>query len=168
MLFDGIDDYIDIGQGVFGLAGEMTVSLWVKLDGPNGSYQTFIQKGPYVHPFSVRLSGTKTQGVARTGSTNYLPGSGILNYGQWHHVALTYKSGTMTIYLNGVQDAVRAATGALYVSSTTRTYIGKSPDAGNPYYTKGALDDIVIYNRALTAPEIQSLYALSEEAAGTL
>ena len=145
---------------VFGLTTELTISLWVNLDGPNGSYQTFIRKGASINPFSLRLSGTQLQGGVRTGSTTYVLGSGSIAYENWRHVALTYKDGALTVYLNGVQDGAIAASGALNVSSTAYTYIGNSPDAANPYYTKGALDDIVIYNRALTAAEIESLYTL--------
>jgi hypothetical protein len=108
--FDGIDDYIDIGQSVFNLSSELTIALWVKLDGANGSYQTFIRKGVTINPFSLRLSGTRIQGGIRTGSTTYVLGSGIINYGDWRHVALTYKSGSLTLYLDGLQDGVAPST----------------------------------------------------------
>ena len=108
---DGLDDYVSLGQSIFSLTAEFTVSGWVQLSQIRGSYQTLIQKGEYVYPFMIRLYGDKIQTCVRTTKTNYLSSTTRLKAGLWYHVALTYRSGERIIYINGSEDAVDAITG---------------------------------------------------------
>ena len=72
--------------------------------------------------------------------------------GSWTHVALTYDGSQLLLYVNGVQVASRAASGAIQ-SSTSPLWIG-----GNQYGENftGLIDDVRVYNRALTPAEIQT------------
>ena len=72
----------------------------------------------------------------------------------WTHLALTYNGSTLTLYRNGVAVATSNVSGTL--SPTTGTLqIG-----GSQYgeYFKGLIDEVRIYNRALSATEIQTIY----------
>jgi concanavalin A-like lectin/glucanase superfamily protein len=71
----------------------------------------------------------------------------------WTHVAATYDGTTIRLYLNGVQNATRAQTGAL-VASTQPLRLGG--DAIWSEWFQGTLDEIRVYNRALSASEIQT------------
>jgi len=71
--------------------------------------------------------------------------------GEWMHLIMTYNSTDgMKCYLNGVLVKSGATKGIINVSDATDMYIG--------YKLDGALDDIRIYNRALTSDEIKLLY----------
>jgi hypothetical protein len=71
----------------------------------------------------------------------------------WTHVAATYDGTTIRLYLNGVQNATRAQTGSL-LASTQPLRLGG--DAIWAEWFQGMLDEIRVYNRALSASEIQT------------
>jgi hypothetical protein len=72
----------------------------------------------------------------------------------WTHLAATYNGSILTLYRNGV--AVGATTVSSTLSPTTGTLqIGASQDGA---YFKGLIDEVRIYNKALSATEIQNIY----------
>ena len=71
----------------------------------------------------------------------------------WTHVALTYDGTTMQLYVNGVLAASQARTGSIQASSNPLWIGGNSPYGE---YFQGLIDEIRIYNRALTQAEIQA------------
>lgn len=87
----------------------------------------------------------------------------VLNNGSWHHVATTYDGTTRRIYLNGVQVAqdTPGANGA----TAANFRIGST---NNGEFFSGTLDDIAVYNHALTAAEVQSLASGGSPLAGPL
>ena len=72
--------------------------------------------------------------------------------GSWTHVALTYDGSLLRLYVNGVQAASANVSGAIQ-SSSSPLWIG-----GNQYDENfvGLIDDVRVYNRALTQAEIQT------------
>ncbi len=82
-------------------------------------------------------------------------GNEVVSVGNWYQVGGTYDNTAMNIYLNGALDATTPKTGADAVRSTTMC-IGAFQC--NSYWTNGSLDDVRMYNRALSAAEIQALY----------
>lgn len=139
---------------------EGTLSVWIKLqfdvpasgnitgfgmfgnDASNMSHYPFINGYMYSNIFrSVRFDTIDVSSVNKT---------------QWHHLAVTSKPGAngYVVYLNGT--AVAATTGENTISMSANPRIGLS-QAG--YYMLGKVDDLRLYNRALTAQEIQSIYA---------
>jgi hypothetical protein len=82
-----------------------------------------------------------------------LYGTAVLALNTWAHLAATYDGATMRLYVNGVQVASRAQTGTI-VTSTNPLQIGGDSIYGQ-YFT-GRIDDVRIYNRALSAAQIQS------------
>jgi predicted RNA-binding protein with TRAM domain len=81
-----------------------------------------------------------------------------LKVGVWTHVVMTHNGTMDRIYMNGAQVNEKAYSGAL--NKTSHPFgIGYDPiDKGN--YFDGALDEVQIYNRALTADEVLGLYVL--------
>jgi len=76
--------------------------------------------------------------------------------GTWYHVAATYDvSGTATLYVNGTQVATRSGLQPATVSGE-RALIGRTPfGGGGPW--PGSIDEVRVYDRALTAAEVASL-----------
>jgi hypothetical protein len=87
------------------------------------------------------------------GVGGFLTGSANINDNQWHHVAGVYNGSKMDLYVDGKLDASQTASGSLNVSATN-VYIGGSPSQS----FNGLVDDVRIYNRALSADEIEALY----------
>ena len=72
----------------------------------------------------------------------------------WTHLAVTYNGSTLTLYRNGVAVATSNVSGTL--SPTTGTLQIGASQFGE--YFKGLIDEVRIYNRALSATEIQTIY----------
>ena len=92
-------------------------------------------------------------GTSSTGADIGVNGTSNLVLNTWTHVAVTYDGATLRLFVNGVQVDSHAASGAV-LTSTGVLRIG-----GNAYwgeYFKGLMDEVRIYNRALTAAEIQA------------
>lgn len=145
-----VPDVID-GNGGFSNANEV---IW---NGTNGGQQNY---GLEYDRTNARLSIIWGDVIHLTGATNLIAG-------QWHHVAVTRSgsSGSWTgkLYLNGVEDA----SGSIATNpnggggATTLIGAGGNTDttpSGRIQYHNGLIDDVRIYNRALSASEIESIY----------
>lgn len=80
-----------------------------------------------------------------------------LNHNAWNHFALTYNGSTLTLYHDGAYAASIPATGVIN-SSTQAFNLGFTPFGGNNFYLKGKLDNLGLWNRALSSTEVSSLY----------
>ena len=79
----------------------------------------------------------------------------------WHHVVLTFDNGVFKSYLNGVEKATEGnfTTHTSIYSGSSDLEIGKRRDScGNGNYFNGTIDEVRMYNRALSANEIKELY----------
>jgi hypothetical protein len=80
---------------------------------------------------------------------------------QWTHMFITYNGSVGKLYRNGTQVATDSPIGEFYDWSET-VYIGAataSPDTGTwTDYFNGSIDEVRIYNRALSADEILAIY----------
>jgi hypothetical protein len=87
------------------------------------------------------------------GGHRWVNGTAALPVNTWSHVAGTYDGTTLRLYVNGTQVTSKAVTGSI-VSSTGPLRIGGNSIWGE--YFRGRIDEVRIYNRALSAPEIQA------------
>jgi len=78
-----------------------------------------------------------------------------ISLNKWTHIAGVYDGSTVKIYINGVLKATTSTTGALKINSTP-LYIGASPEFSSREFI-GGIDEVSIWNKALTASEINSL-----------
>jgi hypothetical protein len=92
-------------------------------------------------------------GVRIGGVEQQLQGGARLAANGWTHLAASYDGATLRLYVNGVQVASRAQTGAI-VATTNPLRIGGNGVWGE--YFQGRIDEVRIYNRALSQSEIQS------------
>ena len=96
---------------------------------------------------TVTVGGTFTVGGNRNVFTRT-----ALPINTWTHLAVTFDGAMIRIYVNGVQVATQAQTGAL-TTSTSALMIGSN--AFNERFI-GRIDEVRVYNRALTVAEIQA------------
>jgi hypothetical protein len=74
--------------------------------------------------------------------------------GQWYHVAVTRNASTYNLYLNGVRVATSKNRVDAIQDAAAPLTIGNAED----YFFKGRLDEVEIFDRALSASEIKSIY----------
>ena len=85
-----------------------------------------------------------------------LTSSTAISAGTWYNVVVTFTPTYMYMYINGALEDSHTRTGTMHFSGSTYTTIG----AVDPtrLYWDGVIDDVRIYNRALSTKEIQQLY----------
>jgi hypothetical protein len=101
-------------------------------------------------------AGTNTgrpTGQAYVGGERDARGSAALPTATWSHLAVTYDGTTVRLFVNGVQTGSAAGGGAMAVSSRPLK-LGGNAVFSDEWYA-GLLDDVRIYNRTLSASEIQ-------------
>ncbi len=132
----------------------MTLEAWVNPSTVSSAWQDVIYKGNDNY-FLEGTSGNSSVpgGEARLGADLVLYGTVTLKANTWMHLAVTYDGTTMRLYTNGVQVASRAQTGAI-ATSTNPLQIGGDSIYGQ--YFAGMIDEVRVYNVALTAAQIQT------------
>jgi hypothetical protein len=133
----------------------MTVEAWV-YPTTVGGWQPVIYKynDLYYLLGSNPAGNDPATGVGDTATVGDMLASGTsLTANTWTHLAGTYDGTTIRLYVNGVQVTSMAHTGAIATAGNPLTIGGNTVD-GN-YFT-GVIDEVRVYNKALTAAQIVS------------
>lgn len=145
-----------------GTNGELTVMAWILVTNYPGSQRPFVAKvASAASEYALYLNSTGSVQFDLwnlTGSSRYATAvGGKLNSNQWHHVTGTLRKGQFArLYLDGVQLAEDITFSGDTVDSNASFYIGGR--GGGPYFS-GLVDEVALFNRALTPNEIAGIYA---------
>ncbi|NUN08494.1 MAG: VCBS repeat-containing protein [Ignavibacteriaceae bacterium] len=151
------NSYINIGK--IELLSQFTLAGWVKLDPASGTpgsalFSNSNQSAGYEVLHTGSAGGNKWK--LTTGTASNITDTAQLMPNRWYYITATYDGiNTGKIYING-QLSSSSASITPVLPNSTNTLLGKS--AYNSNYLLGAIDDIRIYNRLLTATEVDSLY----------
>ncbi|SIQ85584.1 Por secretion system C-terminal sorting domain-containing protein [Chryseobacterium sp. RU37D] len=158
--FNGINSYLTKSSltYAFSQTGEHSVSFWMKKADNNSGVAMMngsTANGNFI--WLLQCDATKTiYGTNKQGqSWTWLNGPAYSTSG-WEHYVAVYNNQNMTLYKNGT--SVGTATNA-YTSSTQANlpfYIGR--EINNAGYINASIDDVGIWNRALTPAEVNQLY----------
>ena len=156
LVFNGTNARVTIPNSAsLQLTTGMTLEAWVNPSIVDGAWRDVIYKANDNYYLEATSSnGNKPAGggtFAGTGAQTY--GTAALAVNTWTHLAVTYDGATLRLYVNGVQASSQARTGNL-ATSTSALQIGGDSTYGQ-YFT-GTIDEVRIYNRALSQAEIQS------------
>lgn len=173
--FDGIDDFIDLGNdSSLSPSNAVTLVAWYKTVSFVGTgNNSIIDKGYHSHekPFyqyHLGVTGNKYSHSTASfiGSVSILEqnkwlqtGSDFWQVGSWYNLVLVYDGSEARYYVNGNLIDSEKVNGAM-VDSGKNTYIGTFSNLS--YFTPGVIDDVRIYNRSLSEQEVQQLYHLKE------
>ena len=157
--FDMVNDYVDLGNPLtlkFG-TGDFSISVWFHASSVS-TYQALIGKdvdGQRDWTFWVGASANKIGFSGFTPVKNIISANTI-TANQWYHGVVTRQSGTATLYIDCEQNGSLAITQDF--SGTNNLNIGRREYPGFEQYFNGLIDDVSIYNRALSASEISAQY----------
>lgn len=159
---DGVSQSTLLPANLLAGVSNFSIAVWVNWDG-GGDWQRIFDfgNGPAQNMFLTPRSGGGTLRFAIT-TNNYWNEQSVeaalLPIGQWQHVAVTYNGSQVRLYTNGVLAAANAMTLTPASFNPALNYLGDSQYDGDPLFN-GRLDELFIYNYALSATEILRLTA---------
>jgi hypothetical protein len=175
--FDGITNYINCGNNPNLQLNNFTFSLWANLDSTSGNWNNGVNSGGFliykgcdnpVFPFngySYRVFYAKPYGLLTdqfTTNRAFLDNNLSSLFGNWSNIIYSYDGAYLRLYFNGIKIDSLARNGNTSINSNDLLVGCRKEIINNNCtlddYFKGQLDDIGIWNRALTQQEITGLY----------
>jgi fibronectin type 3 domain-containing protein len=159
LFFNGTNARVNINDSnSLDLTNGMTLEAWVKPTVANTVFQTILMKEQpgntaYALYGNTDTGRPDTEGVVG-GSYKTLLAPSALATGTWSYLTATYDGSTLRLFLNGTQVAQQAVSGSI-ATSTSALRIGGNVVWGGEWFN-GWIDEVRIYNRALSAAEIQN------------
>ncbi|MFQ5526964.1 MAG: FG-GAP-like repeat-containing protein [Thermoanaerobaculia bacterium] len=169
LAFDGIDDYVDAGS--FDVSGSaLTLAAWIYPENLSNcsshdcrvfSKSTGTAEADHYFMLSTISSegGTRLRFRLKSGgtTTTLIASDGDLAENLWVHAAAVYDGATMRLFLNGAEVGETAKSGAIRANPGVPVWIGGNPiePASKPW--KGKIDDVRVYDRALSFAELAAL-----------
>jgi hypothetical protein len=171
--FDGSTDYFSISSIDAALKPtSFTVTAWIKSNaaGNDYIYQTFRLTGGKMYGFYVlidtssKLKCLVASGTGVTASVDYETATGTttIDNSKWFHAVCSYNSSTdkIKVYVDGTLETTTSWNGGAVYQSTDYTEIGVYTEDGSTRsnHFNGDIDDLKLFDRALSAAEISSMY----------
>ncbi|MET7683338.1 beta-L-arabinofuranosidase domain-containing protein [Streptomyces sp. NPDC005423] len=162
---DGTGGHVALPAGMLTALDQLTISVRVRVDTLAASARVFdfgYHKDTYLFLAATTGAGRARAALKIAGMEreDFIDANGPLPVARWTHVALTLGGNTGVVYLDGVESGRNPAMVAspLLLGVTTRSYLGRSQNSTHPRL-HGAVRDLRVHNRALTAAEIARLAA---------
>ena len=154
--FDGINDWVTIPDAdSLDLATGMTIEAWVRPTAVGTAWRTVMLKEQPANLIYALYAGNAKGRAATdvfTTADKSLSGTTATPLNAWTHLAATYDGTTLRLYVNGVEAATKAVSGAIR-SSTGPLRIGGNGVWSSEFFA-GLIDEVRVYDRPLSAADI--------------
>lgn len=175
--FDGTDDFVFVGNIIDpSIRTGLTIEAWFKIESPIMTPNKYVGVS-----FGTKLTGELalrvnddvnkrlqafvSNGVSSSTNANSTSAStdATFSYNTWYHVIATYQDGNVNLYLDGALQSTFGSngTGGSFsdLQSASELLIGKAYNSQNtPRFFKGKMDEVKIYNKALTSCDIEKIH----------
>lgn len=157
--FDGTDDYVNIANASsLQITSALTLSMWAKYNTAFEGYA--VSKGFDRLDFLTYAADSGKMTFYVNGADPSLKTTGAYNDGTWHHFVGIYDpnggANNLRIYVDGVLNN-QGTRGGSPVTDSSPLRIG-CYGANASFFWNGAVDDVRLYNRALSGAEVRQLY----------
>lgn len=155
--FDGSNDYISFPNSTALDNQNITVIVWARTDSTSQNGFWF-EKGQVNTQYSLFQEGANIVWRTHTGSgyhSQYTTTASFINTSDYFQVAGTFRTGTKTTYVNGVARTTEGVTATI---STNNAGIRIGSYISGGYFYRGNIASVAVFNRTLTAAEIQQNY----------
>jgi hypothetical protein len=163
--FDGTNDLVLVPDAAsLKPVNTLSVFLWINKEASDTAIRTAIAKENasnrgwlIYHESTDKVTcGLDTDNSQRYDTDELLTSTNTVSRGSWHHVGFTFNRGVLTVYVDGVSSGSRTLTETSIPLDPDALRIGIRGDGKTqPWF--GLLDEVRIYNRVLSATEIQTL-----------
>lgn len=176
--FDGVGEFIEVlnSQDLALDGNEFTISVWYTLNSaPATENRNMLCKSNGAGPFDkwvvMKTLGEsfypEGEGIIThpplngTSFNGFISTSGPTSLGTWNHFLIVREANTLSIYSNGSLEYSTTISGTILPNNANLRIGGDEINSiDNTKFWSGKLDDIGIWNRALTPEEVQELYTL--------
>jgi|GEM_PF-6682228 len=158
---DGVDDYFDIPDSSnLDTTKKLTITAWVYANTPSVQ-QGIVSKGllsstPRTWDLGIDASNRIFWYIANSDSNYQIIYADSAGTGRWQHVAASFDGVNTSLYVNGELKTTEAFNWTTLQTSDTSVTVGKLRNQEN--YFSGIIDELYIYNDALSSDEISSIY----------
>ena len=164
LMFDGVDDYVDVGMKVH--TNSITFAAWVYPTGLTSDWQYIAAVQAWGNAggrfLRIDTSNQFHWGAQNDSDTGFAVNSSVISENQWYHVVgvLDIANNQIELYINGTKVMNDSIVGTFNRQITTdgkKLKIGRRPDSAANYFN-GTIDQVSIWDHALTASEITAIY----------
>lgn len=161
--FNGVNQYVEVpATSALNLTNDLTLEAWVNVAGysANDSLVILSKDCPFCFvQYALGMDNVNGHWVfdsllGHGGSYTVLTGATAVQLGTWYHVAMTFDGSNLDLYVNGTLDGTVASAPPL---PTSQPFMIGGLSSG-PFDFHGLVDEVSIYNRALAAGEVQSVF----------
>ncbi len=155
LVFDGTNDYINC-QDNYNMTGNFSLEAWIKADVLSG-LKTILSKRnqtSLTNGFDLSINGANV--IFRYNGSN-VTALASLSTNKWYHIAVTYNGTQYIVYIDGFQVATQNGTAP--TTNTNKFLIGAMDRTNNTpiSYFDGSIDEVRIWNVALSQTQIQAM-----------
>lgn len=151
----GSDSYLTLPPSVGNLS-EMTIAMWVNINNTNSWQRIFdFGNGTDQYFFLTPSNGNEMRLVLKNGGEEQILSTTKATTG-WHYIAVTLAPNAVTLYVDGKATNSTSITLRPSDFHPKRNYIGRSQFIADPFFV-GYIDDLRIYNYALSANEVETI-----------
>ena len=157
--FDGTNDFVEVPSSAgLSITGPITVEAWIQRSATTP--QSIVEKyGTNQGGYGLRvMSNGRLQffTIGDNETSDAVTGGSTLFVGTWYHVAGVWDGTALRVYVNGGLNVISSSTLSPGAGSSSLKIGARGHDAGTPF--AGLIDEVAVFNRALTAAEIQAIY----------
>lgn len=165
--FDGTDDYATSANGssVIANAAGISLSFWVFPTQSSPGYPDFGGMAGFrnesdcdFHILQLGSNNVEARIRTNTGTPYTITYNGGMNLNSWNHFVLTFNGSTLTLYHDGSQVSSASASRTI-TNSNVAFSVGYIPWTSTNFYFQGSVDDVGLWDKALTANDVNSLYS---------
>jgi len=167
--FNGVSDYVDCGDDKhFDLTDEFTIEAWVKITRTTTETpavicgRALLGKPDHVWTLNIYREHNRfnvANGYYINPTNDVVEGTKNIYDGKWHHLVGRFTGSRIEVFTDGVYDNGHSKTTKPNSNRNLKVTIGRLLGYTTTYF-KGIIDELAIYNRALTANEIRNHYEM--------
>jgi hypothetical protein len=162
ILFDGTNDYVDMGSSTYCNLINISVSVWVRVTSASGYFLSRYFNTTSFNGFIMYydVASTKFAVDGRESSATYLsrPTTNTYPLNNWYNVTWTKSANVWSIYVNGSLDVSSSIGNGTTPFSNNIMWLGGLNEVSAQYYYSSNISNVQIYNRVLTAAEVLQNY----------
>ncbi|MBR9681548.1 MAG: LamG domain-containing protein [Candidatus Altiarchaeota archaeon] len=158
--FDGVDDFVNIGSSSSLKAYTPTISAWFKTTSSQENLMIYRWR---LYGLAARLNWNSTY----LGKLAFAFNDAAANYyyvvspqtytdGSWHHMAASFNGTSLNLYLDGLEVSSSTTNANMYYGSGGAS-VGRDGDYNGSFFA-GSVDDVRLYDKALSSDAIYALY----------